>query len=308
MNLNIDLNLLKTFDVVMTTGHVHKASYILGISPSAVSQSLRKLKSLYNDELFIKDGRGIKPTNFALKLHSKIHSPLNLILGGLMDDELYEPETSSRIFKLSSHIDVELMYSFPVVHYFNEHSKRASFTNTPHGTSVSDGFEQLKIQKLDLVISTEPNVHLGFKNKKLMEFDLVVVAKKNHPRIREKLTKKIFLSETHIIQNHFRFNELILESLTNDKLADRKVGYLSDSLCHSILLSAQSEWLTVVPNWYADIMAGVPFDVYALPFKCGKVPLYMTWHETQDEDLGHKWLRDSFTTVFKGLLSQYVPE
>lgn len=65
----MDLNLLKTFDVVMKTRSVNEAADSLGITAPAVSQALNRLREQYQDPLLIRKGRGIAPTNFAVELH-----------------------------------------------------------------------------------------------------------------------------------------------------------------------------------------------------------------------------------------------
>lgn len=63
-----DLNLLTVFSLIYSTGSISAASEVLNISPSAVSQSLKKLRHHFNDELFNRTGHSIKPTIYANEL------------------------------------------------------------------------------------------------------------------------------------------------------------------------------------------------------------------------------------------------
>ena len=58
---NVDLNLLTVFDAVMQMQNVTRAAQVLGMSQPAVSNAVSRLKIMFNDELFVRYGRGIQP-------------------------------------------------------------------------------------------------------------------------------------------------------------------------------------------------------------------------------------------------------
>ena len=61
---NIDLNLLTIFEAVYVHKGIVNAAKILNITPSAISQSINKLRALFPDPLFIRKGQGVTPTAF----------------------------------------------------------------------------------------------------------------------------------------------------------------------------------------------------------------------------------------------------
>lgn len=58
----VDLNLLTVFDAVMQEQNITRAAQALGMSQPAVSNAVARLKVMFNDELFVRYGRGIQPT------------------------------------------------------------------------------------------------------------------------------------------------------------------------------------------------------------------------------------------------------
>ena len=58
----VDLNLLTVFDAVMQEQNITRAAHTLGMSQPAVSNAVARLKVMFNDELFVRYGRGIQPT------------------------------------------------------------------------------------------------------------------------------------------------------------------------------------------------------------------------------------------------------
>ncbi len=62
----VDLNLLTVFDAVMQEQNITRAAHTLGMSQPAVSNAVSRLKVMFNDELFVRYGRGIQPTARAI--------------------------------------------------------------------------------------------------------------------------------------------------------------------------------------------------------------------------------------------------
>lgn len=126
----MDLNLLKTFDAVMKSKSVNEAAKVLNITAPAVSHSLNRLREQYNDPIFIRQGRGIVPTNFAMELHSEVQEPLNLLLNGTKARQRFNPEKSQRTFRISSHKDIDLMIVPALSELKNKLRPRYSFKRT----------------------------------------------------------------------------------------------------------------------------------------------------------------------------------
>ncbi|EPI9443858.1 DUF3440 domain-containing protein [Escherichia coli] len=71
-----DLNLLVIFECIYQHLSISKAAESLYITPSAVSQSLQRLRAQFNDPLFIRSGKGIAPTTTGLNLHHHLEKNL----------------------------------------------------------------------------------------------------------------------------------------------------------------------------------------------------------------------------------------
>ena len=66
---NIDLNLLTIFEAVYVHKGIVNAARVLNLTPSAISQSIQKLRTIFPDPLFIRKGQGVTPTAYASHLH-----------------------------------------------------------------------------------------------------------------------------------------------------------------------------------------------------------------------------------------------
>lgn len=71
-----DLNLLVIFECIYQHLSISKAAATLFITPSAVSQSLQRLRQQLNDPLFVRVGKGMTPTTASVNLHYHLQQNL----------------------------------------------------------------------------------------------------------------------------------------------------------------------------------------------------------------------------------------
>ena len=97
----LDLNLLVTFEVLMTEGSVTRAAARLGRTQSAVSHSLTRLREQLGDPLLVKIGSGMAPSPFAQRLIEDVRPILRSIQRIVAPPEPFDPATSRRVFRLT---------------------------------------------------------------------------------------------------------------------------------------------------------------------------------------------------------------
>jgi DNA-binding transcriptional LysR family regulator len=96
----LDLNLLVTFEVLMSEGSVTRAAARLGRTQSAVSHALARLRDQLGDPLLVKVGSGMAPSPFAQSLIEEVRPILRTIARVVAPPEPFEPATSKRVFRL----------------------------------------------------------------------------------------------------------------------------------------------------------------------------------------------------------------
>src|SRR5690606_11634191 len=98
---NLDLNLLVVFDRLLMERSVSGAAEKLGLTQPAVSNALKRLRVLLNDELFLRTTKGMDPTPYALQLAEPIAYALSTIQNTLTQKAVFDPATSGRRFTLA---------------------------------------------------------------------------------------------------------------------------------------------------------------------------------------------------------------
>ena len=98
---HVDLNLLRVFQAIVEERSLTKAGERLALSQPAVSYSLGRLRTLFDDTLFIRTRAGMQPTPVALELAEIVGRALDTVRQALRYAERFDPATSTRTFRLS---------------------------------------------------------------------------------------------------------------------------------------------------------------------------------------------------------------
>ena len=98
----VDLNLLVVFDLLFTERHAGRTAAALNISPSAVSHSLRRLRTYLGDPLFLATARGMAPTARAEMLAPAIRDIVERVGAVMVKAEPFDAATSRRRFRIAA--------------------------------------------------------------------------------------------------------------------------------------------------------------------------------------------------------------
>jgi LysR family transcriptional activator for leuABCD operon len=297
----VDLNLLTVFDAVMQEQNITRAAYNLGMSQPAVSNAVTRLKVMFNDELFMRQGRGIQPTLRARQLFGPIRQALQLVRNEL-PSAAFVPATSARLFNLligSPHdmrfapkILAVVSQQAPCVQLHLEADFDANITN------------RLRYQDVDFVLDYTRFDQVGFCSIELFKDELVLVAASVHPRIKGEITPAQLLLEKHAklsqIHGITSFTEQAYSQL------DCVAHYEGTSLSNVLYVVSQSELVTIVPRWLVE---GSPnrdqLQILTMPTDCKRISAFLSWHESSEKDKGHHWLKEQLMGVCQEVVNAH---
>ncbi|WP_234837272.1 helix-turn-helix domain-containing protein [Sinorhizobium meliloti] len=106
---SFDLNLLVAFDAMMEEMSVTRAAQRLKIQQPAMSHNISTLRTLFQDELFIRVGQVMKPTARALNLSGPVRQALRQAQAAVLMADVFDPATEQRTFRLGLSSEVELL-------------------------------------------------------------------------------------------------------------------------------------------------------------------------------------------------------
>ncbi|SUY01501.1 transcriptional regulator [Citrobacter koseri] len=147
-----DLNLLIIFECIYQNLSISKAAETLYITPSAVSQSLQRLRTQFNDPLFIRSGKGITPTVTGINLHHHLEENLNSL------EQTINIMHSSSLKKKFIIYSPQLLTAMNVIKLINFIMEDSSVEIEHHDIlmSAESAEDLLAYRKADMVITTTP--------------------------------------------------------------------------------------------------------------------------------------------------------
>ncbi|MBD1573188.1 transcriptional regulator LeuO [Vibrio sp. S17_S38] len=290
----VDLNLLTVFDAVMQEQNITRAAQYLGMSQPAVSNAVARLKVMFNDELFMRHGRGIQPTQRARQLFGPLRQALQLVRNEL-PNSIFLPETSERTFKLAVCSPSDIRFAPRIMSGVAE--KAPSIQLHLDAECDSNLTEKLRYQEVDFVIDYARFDAPGYSSTEIFSDELVVVVSASHPRIGSEITEQEFLAEKHATLSKLNGISSFSERVYGTE-SGCQASYQGTGLANVLYVVSQSELVTVVPRWLMDIMPNrANYKILPYPFENNKAAGYLSWHESSEKDKGHIWMRDQLMLI-----------
>lgn len=173
---NIDLNLLTIFEAVYVHKGIVNAAKILNITPSAISQSINKLRALFPDPLFIRKGQGVTPTAYATHLHQYISCGMEAFLSAL---DITGSQHQQRVITIATTpamgallmpgLASALKPTFPQI--------------LLHNIAIVDAARQLDQRQVDLLIDTHLHSGQAISHHVLYQDRVQMYCRAGHPAL-----------------------------------------------------------------------------------------------------------------------------
>jgi DNA-binding transcriptional LysR family regulator len=292
---NIDLRLLSVIRELQRTGSVSHAAENLGLSQSAVSMTLARLRKHFGDPLFVRTSAGMAPTPYASEMIGDLNKAAEILETALERRARFDPQTSDRIFHLCStdiagftvlpHLAQRLAATAPGV--------RLNVRNITEATP-----RMLESGEADLAVGLIAPMGAGFCQQRLFSSQFVCALRADHPRIGNALTQAKFEGESHLVVTTMGTGLQILEHALDQLNIKRKVGMRVPSFLGLAAVLGATEYLTIVPVGLGKLLEGTNTKVLPLPFPMPTYDVTQNWHERYSLDPGHQWFRGLVQSTF----------
>lgn len=287
----MDLNLLLVFEALYDTRSVSRAGARLGLSQSATSHALGRLREACRDELFLRTPTGMTPTPVANRIFPEIHMALESLRHSVEEARGFDPATSTRRFEVAIPHPLGPEYALRIRDAAAEAAPgvRLRFDTR---TLADDAPVLMREGLLDLAVDWIPAEDDRFVNRRLFDDSLVIVARYGHPRAKRRMGWKE-LAEEEFVRCHRRASERRPKALSGklwDLVAESRLT-VSEYLEVPFVVS-RTDYLCVLPKSMARIAAReFRMIVAEVPGPPIRIPIWMVWHEGRRRDAGHAWLR-----------------
>jgi DNA-binding transcriptional LysR family regulator len=293
----MDLNLLVVFNRLMTERRVSKAADSLGVSQPAVSNSLAKLRKLFEDELFLRTPRGMEPTPYAEQLAESVGYALATIHSGVNQRTSFEPRSAQRAFTISM-TDVGEIYFLPRL-MVRLRDEAPGLTLSSVRDSAVNVRDELESGKVDLAIGLLPQLKAGFFQRRLFTQSYVCLMRRGHRLDKRTLSLAEYSAAEHLVvvsagTGHGRVDELLQRSGVERSVRLTVPHYVS--VGHIL---QTSDLIATVPERLADRLIE-PFGLakVAHPAKLPDIAINLFWHAKYHRSPANRWLRGIVFELF----------
>lgn len=292
----LDLNLLTVFEAVYEVGTVSSAADRLGLSQSAASHALSRLRDACGDELFARGRLGLVPTPVAKAMYPAVHQALASLRTGLTEATGFDPKTSDRHFHLSVPHPMGPFYALALRAEAAACAPGIQLTfetvSRPIGLedNIRDGIVDIAIDWLP--VELDP-----FINQRIFDDRLMLVARSNHPSVDKDVTLDQLRQEEFVTLHRRRAAEHAPQAIKDLSNLGLQETVRVSELLEIPAVVASTNLLGVFPLSMGQLMQErLGLQVFAFPIELASLPVYMVWHESRRQETAHRWLRDLVAT------------
>lgn len=296
-----DLNLLLVLHALLEERSVSRAGKRIGLSQSATSHALSRLRGALDDQLLIRDRHGVTPTARAEAMAAPLSDALDLLESTLFATTRFEPATAKRRFHIAATDYAELLLLPALSNALARSAPEVELWVHPF---TDDALDALERGKLDLVVGVfDPKQPArGLRAARLLDDRLVCTVRAGHPLTRGKLTLARYESAQHaLIAPRGKPGGAVDDALA----AQGRKRHLSLVVPHFLaaphVVAETDLVLTLAERVARHFALRLRLRILGLPVKVPSVRLSMLWHERQQKDRGHEWLRERVEQVARAV-------
>lgn len=286
-NINgLDLNLLKALDALIETRSVTRAADRLGLSQPAVSGMLARLRDVFGDPLFLRTQRGILPTPRAEALAAPVRRMLGEI-ETLVQPVSFDPATAQATLRIAATDYAQTAVILPLLWVLRREAPGLRLAIQP--VDVRAFPAQLETGLLDLALVTPEMAAETLHSRRLFDESYICILREGHPAA-DMLDLDRFCTLDHAIMSHdgTRFSGTTDHALASLGRTRRVIATVPSFLV-LIELVRQSDTVALVPQRLTRNVGGIISR--PAPLTVTGFTKIAVWHERQQHDPAHIWLR-----------------
>ena len=292
---DLDGHLLRLLVSVVEAGSVTGAAQRLGVTQSAVSHLLDKLRAITGDPLFVRSGRGIVPTARATALAAQARELLDELERFARAGGEFAPARWRTTFTIAAN-DFQRDVLLPqLLERLRAQAPEVVLRVIPSGIPTLD---MLRQEHCQLVISPRPPEGSDIVQRRLFEDRYRVFY---DPAVRDApKSKAAYLAAEHVTVVYEPRRSLDLDDWLAAHGVQRRFRVLVPNFAGLASFLRGSDLLATVPGLLqAHLLRGLA--TAKMPLPCPTMPMYMIWHLRHQHDPAHQWLRGQLQAVAAAL-------
>lgn len=294
----LDLNLLRILDALLIEGSTTRAGQRVGLSQPAISAALGRLRHALNDELFLRRGNKLEPTDYARQIEEPLRLALEQLETALTGPLAFDPTVATDTFKLSgSDFFAEML----MPRLADTVYRRAPYMRVQLVDLVPDSYvDTLERYSVDAALIPDTDTPDWIDRRPLFRSGWGVVARTGNRRLASLGLQSgdTIPIDTFCDMGHVLFSpEGNLRAMGDAALAkvgrERRVVMTMPVFSGVYRAVSESELIAIMPIQLAHSVAKhAGLTVYKAPIEIADVQIVMIWHRRFRNAPAHVWVRD----------------
>ena len=298
---NLDLNLLRVFDVVMSEQNLTRAADRLAMTQPAVSNALKRLRDALGDELLVRTAHGVRATPHAEELWPTVREALSALQTAIAP-ATFDLSKVEVTFRLAMADSTATLFLPTLVSAIEREAPGMRVRMVP--LTTRDPRSLLLSSDIDLAVGSFPGVlsqlaagqgalSSTIQHQGLYSGKYVCVMRPEHPLAKGDMTLDRFCEAHHLLVSFSgRGHGMVDDQLA--KIGRKRTTLLTVNQYFTAgRVIANSDLITILP--YHLIAATGMKDALVwkeLPLSLPEMHVDMLWHERNARNRAHRWLRE----------------
>lgn len=297
---DVDLNLLTALDVLLAERSVTKAARRLGLSPSAMSRTLSRLRIATGDRLLVLAGRTLVPTPYADQLGERVHELARNARAVLQPAHgTLNLATLERTFTIRANEGFVELVGAPLMEVIARTAPHVRIQFLPKPDKDA---RPLREGVIDLEVGVLGTAAPELRTRLLFRDRFVGICRTGHPLL-TRVTAKRYAGYRHVVVSRKRQFLGPVDDALGQLGLRRTIAMVVPTYSSATRIVCHSDLLGLVPHSYLggalpDGRAGsAGVQHFELPVSTPRIKISAIWHPRLHADPAHRWLRDALLAI-----------
>jgi DNA-binding transcriptional LysR family regulator len=288
-----DLNLLVVLDVLLAESSVTGAARRLGLSPSAMSRTLARLRAATGDPLLVQAGRALVATPYAEGLRDRVHGVAREAQAVLSPSSAaLDPARLERTFTIRANEGFVAIFAANLVAAVTATAPnvRLRFSPKPDkdATPLRDG-------QVDLEIGVAGTSAPEVRSRTVLRDRFIGAVRNGHALLTGPVTPERYAACDHVVSSRRGVFAGPVDDALDELGLKRNVVVTVPGFPDALNIARRSDLVALVPN--SCFIGAVPLteglSAFELPVRTPGLDIAAMWHPRLDSDPAHRWLRET---------------